>query len=122
VSRHHTLPPIVYTPAPPKPKKAERRRGVWSVKGKRAIDGAEATEETAESSETPPARGTSALPQHSIPVAAAERRVHSTTGHLSEGTLKAMLELQEQEGARSDDGTTASGSAADLPSGLNRPV
>jgi hypothetical protein len=46
VSRHHTLPPIIYTPAPPKPKKTERRRGVWSVKGKRAADEADATEET----------------------------------------------------------------------------
>jgi len=28
VSRHHILPPIVYTPAPPKPKETRRRRGV----------------------------------------------------------------------------------------------
>jgi hypothetical protein len=121
VSRHHTLPPIIYTPAPPKPKKAERRRGVWSVKGKRAADGPQATEETGENPETAPARGTSP-PPHSIPIDAAERRVHSTTGHLSEGTLKAMLELQEQEGARGGDDATSSGSAADLPRGLNRPV
>ena len=119
VSRHHTLPPIVYTPAPPKPKKAERRRGVWSVKGKRATDGAEATEETGESSGTAPAQGASPLP-HSIPVDAAERRVHSTIGHLSEGTLKAMLELQEQEGTRGDGGATAD--ATGLPGGLNRPA
>jgi hypothetical protein len=31
---------------------------------------------------------------------AAERRVHSTTGNLSEGTLKAMLEVQEHEQER----------------------
>ncbi len=122
VSRHHTLPPIVYTPAPPKPKKAERRRGVWSIKGKRAADGAEAAEETGDSPEAPAARGASPLPQHFIPVDATERRVHSTTGHLSEGTLKAMLELQEQEGAQGGDSTTASGGAADLPGGSNRPV
>jgi hypothetical protein len=119
VSRHHTLPPIVYTPTPPQPKKAERRRGVWSVKGKRAADGAEATEETGESFQ---AHGASPLPPHSIPVDAAERRVHSTTGLLSEGTLKAMLELQEQEGARDGDGAPAAGSAAGLPGGLNRPA
>jgi hypothetical protein len=119
LSRHHTLPPIVYTPTPPQPKKAERRRGVWSVKGKRAADGAGATDETGESFESLPARGASA-PPHLIPVDAAERRVHSTTGHLSEGTLKAMLELQEQENTR--DGTTASDSAAGLPGGPNRPA
>jgi hypothetical protein len=116
VSRHHTLPPIIYTPTPPQPKKAERRRGVWSVKGKRSADGAEATEETGESFQ---AHGAS--PQlHSIPVEAAERRVHSTSGHLSENTLKAMLELQEQEDTRGGDGTT--GDAAGLLGGLNRPV
>src|SRR5882757_9626173 len=95
VSRHHTLPPIVYTPTPPRPKKAERRRGIWSVKGKRAADEADATEETGETANAAPARNASPLPQHSMPVEAAERRTHSTTGHLSEGTLKTMLEVQE---------------------------
>jgi hypothetical protein len=59
VSRHHTLPPIIYTPAPPKPKKTERRRGVWSVKGKRAADDADATEEAGETSHAVPAQGAS---------------------------------------------------------------
>jgi hypothetical protein len=104
VSRHHTLPPIIYTPAPLKPKKTERRRGVWSVKGKRAADDVDAAEETGETSHAPPARSASPLPQHS-PVEATERRIHSTTGNLSEGTLKAMLEVQEQEGAKGDGGT-----------------
>ncbi len=101
MSRHHILPPIDYTPAPLKPKKTERRRGTWSVKGKRAADDVSETEETGETSHAAPARGTSLLPQHSTPVESTERRVHSTTGNLSEGTLKAMLEVQEQEGARS---------------------
>jgi hypothetical protein len=104
VSRHHTLPPIIYTPAPPKPKKTERRRGVWSVKGKGAADEADATEETGETANAVPARGASPLPQHS-PIEATERRIHSTTGNLSEGTLKAMLEVQEQESARGDGST-----------------
>ena len=106
MSRHHTLPPIIYTPAPPRPKKTERRRGVWSVKGKRAADDVDAAEETGETANNVPARGASSLPQHS-PVDAAGRRVHSTTGNLSEGTLKAMLEVQEQEGAKGDDGPLA---------------
>jgi hypothetical protein len=101
VSRHHTLPPIIYTPAPPKPKKTERRRGVWSVKGKRAADDVGETEEVGETSHAVPTRNASPLPQHS-PIEATERRVHSTTGNLSEGTLKAMLEVQEQEGAKGD--------------------
>jgi hypothetical protein len=99
VSRHNTLPPIVYTPAPPKPKETRRRRGVGSLQGKRAADGVDETEETGETAFTAPAPNTARLPQHSAPVEAAERRIHSTTGHLSEGTLKAMLEVQEQESA-----------------------
>jgi hypothetical protein len=96
VSRHHILPPIVYTPAPPKPKKTERRRGVGNLKGKGATDEASETEETSEVSHTAPTTGAAALPQHSRPVEATERRVHSTTGKLSEDTLKAMLEVQER--------------------------
>jgi hypothetical protein len=109
VSRHHILPPIIYTPTPPKPQKAERRRGVWSVKGKRATDGAEATEEAGESFEGLSTPGASPQSPWS-PVDAAERRVHSTTGHLSEGTLKAMLELQEQEDACGGDAAGSPGS------------
>jgi hypothetical protein len=97
VSRHHMLPPIVYTPAPPKPKETKRRRGVGALQGKRAADGVDETEETSEAVSTAPARSAAALPQHSTPVEAAERRVHSTTGNLSDGTLKALLEVQEQE-------------------------
>jgi hypothetical protein len=99
VSRHHTLPPIVYTPAPPKPKETRRRRGVGSLQGKRATDGVDEAEETGETAFAAPAPNAARLPQHSVPVEATERRVHSTTGHLSEGTLKAMLEVQEQESA-----------------------
>jgi hypothetical protein len=89
------LPPIVYTPAPPKPKETRRRRGVGYVDGKPAGD---ETEEASEATNAAPARSAQALPQHSLPVEAAERRLPSTTGHLSESTLKAMLEVQEQEG------------------------
>jgi hypothetical protein len=97
VSRHHILPPIVYTPAPPKPKETRRRRGVGFAQGTGDVD---ETEEASDVSITAPARGAAALPQHSIPVEAAERRLHPTTGNLSDGTLKAMLEVQEQEGGQ----------------------
>jgi hypothetical protein len=97
VSRHHILPPIVYTPAPPKPKETRRRRGVGYAWAAGEVD---ETEEAGEVSNTAPARGAAALPQHPTPVEAAERRLHPTTGNLSEGTLKAMLEVQEQEGGQ----------------------
>jgi hypothetical protein len=89
------LPPILYTPAPPKPKETRRRRGVGYVDGKPAAD---ETEGASEITNAAPARSAQAPPQHSRPVEAAERRLPATTGHLSESTLKAMLEVQEQEG------------------------
>ena len=104
--RHHILPPIVYTPAPPKPKETRRRRNVGHLTGAGAAD---ETEETSEVTDATPTRVASALPQHKTPVEAAERRVHSTTGHLSDGTLKAMLEVQEQEGVQATGGAAPAG-------------
>jgi len=107
VSRHHILPPIIYTPAPPKPKETRRRRGVGYVQGKGEAD---ETEEAGEVTNTTPTR-TAVLPQHSTPVEATERRVPSTTGNLSEDTLKAMLEAQEQEGAQAAGGSAPAAKA-----------
>jgi len=96
VSRHHITPPAVYTPPPPKPKETRRRRGVGYTHAAGAAGEADETEETGGVSHTSP-HGAAALPKNQVPVEAAERRLHSTTGKLSEGTLKAMLEAQEQE-------------------------
>ena len=97
MSRHHILPPIVYTPAPPKPKETRRRRGVGTSD---ATGEADETEEAGEVTHTAPPRGAAALPQPSIPIEAAERRIPSTTGNLSESTLKELLLAQEQEQAQ----------------------
>ena len=94
VSRHHILPPIVYTPAPPKPKETRRRRGVGTSEAAGETD---ETEEAGEASHTAPARGAAALPQPSTPRGAAERHIPSTTGKLSESTLKELLLAQEKE-------------------------
>jgi hypothetical protein len=96
VSRHHMLPPIVYTPAPPKPKETRRRRRVGNAEGKGDVD---ETEEAGDVTNTTAARRAQALPQHSAPVEAAEQRIPSTTGKLSESTLKELLLAQEQESA-----------------------
>lgn len=96
MSRHHILPPVIYSPPPPKPKETKRKRGVGYTQAARATDEAE---ETTESSDTAPAPNASPLPQHQRPVEAAERRIPSPNGKLSDNTLKAMLEVQEQEGA-----------------------
>jgi hypothetical protein len=98
MSRHHITPPLVYTP-PPKPKETRRRRGVGYATG--ASDGVEEAEETGETGTTAPLRN-AALPQQARPVEAVERRTSSTTGKLSDDTLKALLAVQEESesGAR----------------------
>jgi hypothetical protein len=99
VSRHHIQPPAVYMPPPPKPKETKRKRGVGYAS---AANGAGEAEETGESEETAAANAARAAgaPQHQIPVEAAERRIPSPNGKLSDDMLKAMIEVQEKEGRK----------------------
>jgi hypothetical protein len=92
LSRHHILLPLVYAPAPPKPKETRRRRGIAT-----SPDDVDEAEEAGEAAPTTPARNARRLPQQ-IPVEAAERKTPSTTGNLSADTLKALLKVQEEEG------------------------
>ncbi|KJC60536.1 hypothetical protein UP10_11580 [Bradyrhizobium sp. LTSPM299] len=94
VSRHHTLPPIVYTPPPPEPKKTRRRRGVGTASGARETD---ETEEAGDVGDGAPVRSAPVLPRHSRPIEATERRTGSPNGKLSADTLRAMLDLQEEQ-------------------------
>jgi hypothetical protein len=105
VSRHHILPPIIYTPAPPKPKETRRRRGVGNLQGKGAADEAD---ETGEASEvlgfSGPARPAAPPRQDPFaPIDGAGRRMPSTTGKLSDNTLKELLLAQEQDQASAPD-------------------
>jgi hypothetical protein len=94
MSRHHMLPPIVYTPAPPTPKKTERRRGVGYSE---ATGEADETEASGDVSHAAAPQRPATLPRNSLPGEATERRVHSTTGNLSDDTLKELLLVQEQD-------------------------
>jgi hypothetical protein len=101
MSRHHILPPIVYTPAPPKPKKTERRPKTSAMQ-KSGVAASEEAGETDEASEVFTAGGTARDGVHApsdpfTPVESAEHKIPSTTGKLSEGTLKELLLAQEQE-------------------------
>jgi hypothetical protein len=98
MSRHHMLPPIVYTPQP-KPKKIESRKSRVQLRSAGAVRNAADVEETAETADfeqAGPASSHSAS-QNFAPVEGAEQKPRSTTGLLSEGTLKTMLLAQEQE-------------------------
>jgi hypothetical protein len=92
------MPPAVYTPPPPKPKETRRKRGVGYASSAGEVEEARENEETA----TANAARAAGRPQHQIPVEAAERRIPSPNGKLSDDTLKAMLEVQEQDGKTSE--------------------
>jgi len=96
VSRHHILPPIIYTPEPPKPKKTERRRGVGYASG---TDEADEAGETGEVFASGGPAHTTAPPRQNpfAPAEGAERHIPSTTGKLSDDTLKELLLAQEHE-------------------------
>jgi hypothetical protein len=96
VSRHHITPPAVYMPPPPppKPKETKRKRGVGYVPGRGAVD---ETGETEEADAATATRNARPLPQH-VPIEAAERKIPSPNRKLSDDTLKALLQAQEEEG------------------------
>jgi hypothetical protein len=100
VSRHHILPPIVYTPVP-QPKKAESRRNVRGLQKKGESEDVGETEEAGEISVYGALVPAGARPSQdpSTPIEGAERRIPSTTGKLSNDTLKELLLAQEQESA-----------------------
>ena len=101
MSRHHILPPIVYTPAPPKPKKTERRPKTSAMQ-KSGVAASDEAGETEEASEVFTAGATARAGVHApsdpfTPIESAEHKIPSTTGKLSEGTLKELLQAQEQD-------------------------
>jgi hypothetical protein len=96
MSRHHILPPIIYTP-PPKPKKIDNRKSRIQVRSAGKIKNAADVEESDERSDLgspAPLSNRSAL-QAQLAVEGSERKPPSTYGYLSEGTVKALLVTQE---------------------------
>jgi len=96
MSRHHMLPPIIYTPQP-KPKKIENRKSRIQVRSTGAAKAASQTEETEETSGVGGPRAASVKQplDNFAAIEGSERKPWSTTGRLSEETLKAMLAVQE---------------------------
>jgi hypothetical protein len=85
------LPPLITTPEPPKLKETKRKRGAGGVWQNRGTDEAD---ETGDSARPAPTARTNQRPL-GTPIEAADRRIPSTSGKLSDDTLKAMLEAQE---------------------------
>jgi hypothetical protein len=92
------LPPIIYTPVP-RPKKTENRPKTRRIQNKNATEDAGDIEETGEVSVSRTATRATLHPSQDkfTPVDGAERRIPSTTGKLSESTLKELLLAQEQD-------------------------
>jgi len=102
------LPPIVYTPVP-KPKKTENRPKTRRLQNKDATEDAGDIAETGEVSISRTAMPAMLHPSQDrfTPVDGAERRIPSTTGKLSESTLKELLLAQEHDqGSVSSAGAT----------------
>ena len=96
MSRHHIQMPPVYTPPLQKPKETKRKRRVGTTQSTGEVDEAGETEEAGSA---PATRNARPLPPQ-IPIEDATRKVPSPNGKLSDEMLKAMLELQEQEGGK----------------------
>jgi hypothetical protein len=94
MSKHHTLPPIIYTPPPPKKiEKKKRRIGIGMLNELDEMANARETGGTGQPApivNRPP-------PQNFSEIEGAERKPQHPQGRLSEGTLKAMLEVQEMK-------------------------
>jgi hypothetical protein len=96
MSRHHILPPIVYVPQP-KPKKIEKRKSRIYARSAGSIEDSGEVEETYQPigpDRSTPAGNKPALENFS-PIEGSESKPQSTTGRLSEDTLKVMLLAQE---------------------------
>jgi len=88
MSKHHTLPPIIYTP-PPKPKKVEtkkRRIGVSML---------DEMADTHEANGTGPSTPVRLPPQNFPEIEGSDRKPQHPSGRLSQNTLSMLLRVQE---------------------------
>jgi hypothetical protein len=92
MSRHHIMPPAVYTPPPPKKIESKKRRTAISM-----LDELDETAETRETSANgQPTPVASKLLQQNYPeIEGSDRKPRHPSGRLSQGTLSALLKVQE---------------------------
>jgi len=99
MSRHHVqLPPAVYIPQP-KPKRIEKRRTLrlFQVRSDGSIkDADEALEVDQEMGTSPPVVANKSSSNDLAPIDGGEGKPKLKFGLLSDGTLKAMLVVQEE--------------------------
>jgi hypothetical protein len=92
MSRHHILPPVIYTPPPPKKIETKKRRiGIGMLS---ELDETAETRESGGAGQPTPVAN-KLLQQNFPEIEGSDRKPRNPSGRLSEGTLKAMLEVQE---------------------------
>jgi hypothetical protein len=92
MSRHHIMPPAVYTPPPPKKLETKKRRiGIGSLS---EFEATEETHETGETGQSTPVAN-KLLQQNFPEIEEASRKPRQPQGRLSQGTLSALLKVQE---------------------------
>ena len=94
MSRHHIMPPAVYTPPPPKKLEPKKRRiAIGALSEFEAAEEAHGTDESGQ-----PAPVANRLLQQNFPeIEDASRKPQHPQGRLSQGTLSALLRVQELE-------------------------
>ncbi|MGB6954948.1 MAG: hypothetical protein WBE54_06880 [Bradyrhizobium sp.] len=94
MSRHHIMPPAIYTPPPPKKIETKKRRIAIGM-----LNELEEAAETRESSGSgQPAPVANRLLQQNYPeIEGSDRKPRGPQGRLSQGTLSALLRVQEAE-------------------------
>jgi hypothetical protein len=91
MSKHNTLPPIIYTP-PPKPKKVETNKRRIGVSMLDELDGTADTHEANGTGQSMPVRPP---PQNFPEIEGSDRKPQHPSGRLSQNTLSALLRVQE---------------------------
>jgi hypothetical protein len=92
MSKHHTLPPIIYTP-PPKPKKIEKKRRVGIGQLNELNEAADTREASGTGQPMPTANRP--LSQNFSEIEGSDRKPQNPGGRLSQGTLSVLLQAQE---------------------------
>ena len=96
MSKHHTLPPIIYTP-PPKPKKVEPKKRRTGISMLDELDGLDETADAHEAGGTGQPAALRPPPPNFPEIEGADRKPRHPSGRLSQGTLSVMLRAQEMK-------------------------
>ena len=92
MSRHHIMPPAIYTPPPPK--KIEKKKPRMAIGMQSELDETEEARQTSESGSSAPA-ASRLLKQNLAEIEDASSKPRHPSGRLSQSTLSALLKIQE---------------------------